>query len=132
MLVECVRRIEINVEDWEDVYVLEDDGWCIVSVDDQDVVGSCEVCGCLFVEGDRYDEYEDGVLTCTKTCSCEPTRKGWSEEEHEYLSRLRDNLPTDENGLERPWCWRDIASKMNKKFHTNRSSESCRKAYWRL
>jgi hypothetical protein len=43
----------------------ENDGFDATAVDDAEVIGRCECCGCPILEGDKYEyDAEDGLHFC--------------------------------------------------------------------
>jgi len=67
MFVEMYRKetkeVEITLEQLKE-YVK--DGGCPESIDDKDVIGACEWCGQIILDGDKYEEDFEGVIQCDK------------------------------------------------------------------
>ena len=65
MLIEMYRK-EYNKEEMTPETLQEaiEGGWQVQAIDDKVVVGSCDTCKSLIIEGNEYMMYEEDICLC--------------------------------------------------------------------
>jgi len=54
-------------------------GWRVESIDDKELIGRCEWCENLIMDGDKYDSDVEGVLQCSGCSELEQLNTPQSE-----------------------------------------------------